>query len=161
MAPLWCTPLSEAGSEGSTQTAAASPRHRGHRAGATAGPDLPACRARFAGAQSVPAPKCAHTWEYVTLIDSLLKELRGEHHLVISKGSITFSHPQLFWKLFRWARRSLRELKLLQPDVLRQCSAYSAGSVSKPNRSKYFCWYIICTNTSVGKPNSPPFTIFS
>lgn len=74
---------------------------------------------------------------------------------MISKGSITFSHPQLFWKLFRWARRSLRELKLLQPDVLRQCSAYSAGSVSKPNRSKYFCWYVICTNTSVGKPNSP------
>lgn len=50
---------------------------------------------------------------------------------MISKGSTTFSHTQLFWKLFRWARVSLRELKLLQPDVLSQCSAYSAGSVFK------------------------------
>lgn len=138
MAPLLCTPLSEAGSEGSTQTAAASPRHRGHRAGATAGPDLPACRARFAGAQGVPAPKCAHTCEYVTLIYSPLKELRGKQHLMISKGSIIFSHLQLFWKLFRWARSSPREPKLLQPGTLRQCSACSAVSVSKHNRSNTF-----------------------
>lgn len=62
----------------------------------------------------VPSPKCGNTWEYVTLIYSLLKELCGEHHLMISKGRITFSHTQLFWKLFRWARISL---KLLQPDV--------------------------------------------
>lgn len=80
-----------------TQTSAASPRHRGHRAGATAEPDPPACRARFAGAQSVPAPKHAHTWESVILIYSLLKELCGEEHLMISKGSTTFCHPQLFW----------------------------------------------------------------
>lgn len=101
------------------------------------------------------------TWEYVTLIYSLLKELCGEHHVMISKGSITLSHPQQFWKLFRWARSSLRGLKLLQPDVLSECSAYSAGSVSKPTSPKSFRWYVICTNTSAGKPNSLPFTICS
>lgn len=155
MAPLLCTSLSKAGSEDSTQNRCCFSQAQRALSWATAEPDPPACRARFAGAQSVPAPKCAHTSEYVTLIYSPLEELCGEHHLMISKGSVTFSHPQLFWKSFRWARISLREVKLLQPDVLSQCSAYSAGSASKTNRSKYFCWYIIWTNTSVGKPNSP------
>lgn len=88
--------------------------------------------------KAVPELKHVHTWEDVTLIHSFLKDLCSNTTWWSVKGSITFTHLGLFWKLIvQLGQKFQRELKLRTTWCTDQQSpAYSARSVSKPNSSK-------------------------